>query len=425
MKSGGMGFRGVLMGCLLATGCSTGDVSGVDTDAPAAPEAADVAATPAEDGASDMRVRLEKARRSLDRGDAKTAETELEALLETVEDADDKNDVLLELSRAYELGGDQEAAIDAVESILVTSAARDSHEVREPAERRLRYLLTGHEEETSPRLPANGELPPVTAALAEAFQPDADERVLIDVFVFGRPRNGHDGIFEISEAKRFSMEQDLTSNIKVSQSISSSGSWVSLPHAMGEKDPSMPQADRSMLVFYYDLGDNRVPSRYDDYLPMPSEEIAAVLEQGDGLVAARQRPNGKPVIVIAAPRKAQLDQVEAAFADMQTLPYAPAVVPVTRGLSGPEIQAGIRSVRKTMHGCYEKALERDKSLSGKLNLDFAISGEGAIEGLKLGEGSTLKEAGLVECVFGEVRKLTFAATGERRTVSYPILMTPE
>ncbi len=414
---------GLAMGFVAAAGCSGPESSGGESSetAPGVEAAASEAqAVPA----SDPRLALERSRRAIDRGDGEAAAGELEALAAKLEDGDEKNEVLLELSRAYEIDGDVDAAVDVLESLLIANATRERYEAREPAEKRLRLLLTGSAEETGLRLPAKSNLPPITAALQQVFEPDAEGRVLVDVFIFGLPRSEHSGIFEIAEAKRHELEQDLTTNLKVSQSISSTGSWLGLPRAIGETDPSMPQADRSLLVFYFDLGDNRVPSRYDEYLPLPSEEIAAVLERGEGLVAARKREGGKPVLVIAAPRRAQLELVEQALAEMKEIPYEPAIVEVKPNLTGPEIQSVVRGSRKAMHECYKTALTRDAALTGKMNLKFAIDGAGAVVDASLGEGSSLVEEQLVSCVLGHVAKLSFPATGERTTVTYPISMTP-
>lgn len=375
--------------------------------------------------ATHSKVRLERAQRALDRGEAKAAEQELEQLLESEElEGAERDEVLFALSRACELNGDEEGAVDAVEQILIANAAKERYETQELAERRLRLLLTGTEETSALRLPASSNVPPVTWALAELFEPGPDGRVLVDVHTFGRPRNDSGGIYEIAEAKRFKLDQDLSSQIKVSQSISASGSWLSLPKAMGEQQDDMPQADRSMLVFYYDLGDHRVPSRYDEYLPLPSEEIAAILESGQGLVAARKREHGKPVIVIAAPRMAQLEAVEDAFSQLTEVPYTQVLVPLKPNLTPGEIQGTIRSSRGQMRKCYEEGLKRDKTMQGKIDLSFEIDGAGNVSNATIGEGTTLREPAFVKCMMSNLMTLKFPASGEKTKVTYPIVMSP-
>lgn len=414
----------------LSAACSTGDttrteVEEIDEVDPVAVEQDVEIERPEATRASDLRVRLEKARRSLDRGEVKAAEPELESLAELAEAGDDKNEVLLALSRAYEANGDLEGAVDAVESILIENAGRETYAAEDEAEKRLRFLLTGTEEQVAPRLPAKGDLPPMTLALADLFDPAEDGTVLVDAHLFGRPRNDHGGIYEIAEAKRFKLEQSGTT-AKVSQSMTTSGSWLGLPRAMAETKDDMPQASRSLLIFYFDLQDNRVPSRYDEYLPIPSEEIVSALERGEGLVAAKKREGGKPVIVIAAPRKAQLEAVERAFGDMAEIPWSPVSVAVKPNLTPGEIQGVVRSNFGAFRSCYESMLKRDKKAEGKVLLQFEIDGQGDIVKNTIGEGSTLKDATLDTCMLAAVADLKFAASGLATTtkVTYPIAFSP-
>lgn len=393
----------------------------------AAPEA-DLEQVSADDPvskATHSKVRLERAQRALDRGDARAAEEELERMLDAGEVVgEERDEALLALSRACELNGDEEGAIDAVERILIANAASERFESQEVAERRLRLLLTGAEETSNIRLPASADLPPMTWELADFFEQGTDGRVLVDVYTFGRPSRERGGIYDIAEAKRFKLDQDLSRQSKVSQSISGAGSWLALPKAIGVQQEDMPQADRSMLVFYYDLGDNRVPSRYDEYLPIPSEEIAATLEKGQGLVAARKREHGKPVIVIAAPRMAQLEAVEEVFSQMTEMPFTPVAVPLTPKLMPGEIQGTVRASFGSLRKCYETALETDKTMEGKIVLSFEIDRDGYVSSGALGEGTTLREPTFVQCMLRNLRELKFPASGEKTKVTYPIVMSP-
>lgn len=428
MKLGKM-FVGLCFGSVFAVGCSTSDVPGGDPHEQAeGAREADEATAPAADTAlrvTDARVRLERAERALDRGEVKGPLADLQALAsDSAVSGDDRDAVLLALSRAYELFGDDDGAVEAVENLLSARAGRDRSDTVEVAEKRLRFLLTGEAEESGLRLPSNGSPPPIASALAELFEAGEDGRILVDVYAFGRRRANDHGIFEIAEAKRQKLEQEIGVNIKIGQSISSSDNWLALPSAMGETRDDMPQADRSLLVFYYDLADNRVPSRYDDYLPMPSEEIAAVLERGEGLVVARKRANGKPTIVIAAPRPAQLEAVEEAFSKMTEVPFTPVTVPLQGNLLPGEIQAVVRSSRAHLRGCYEAALERNKSLQGKLTLAFGIDGDGRVTSPAVEIEPSLAEQGLEACLLQDLEKMRFPATGKTTTVKYPIVMTP-
>ncbi len=415
------------VGGWLATGCSSGaelsEASSQESGDPhaSAPEVVETVEAPTESA----KLRIERALRELDRGgDAKAVKADLDLLLAQALDRTDRAEARLARSRAFEALGDEEGAIEEVEAILVDQAHADRTPAREAAEKRLRFLLTGSETERFAALPANTQLAPITHALAELF-PESDEGALVDVWVFGQPRGDNHGIFQIVEAKRQKLEQELRPRISMGSSISGAGSWVGLPRAMGEHAADMPQADRSLLVFYFDLADLRVPSRYDDYLPMPSDEIVEILERGDGLVVAKKRASGKPTIVIAAPRNAQLAAVEEAFSKMTSVPYEPVTVELDKKLLPAEIQATIRTARSQMRGCYEQALKRDKKLTGTILLDLVIEPDGSLSRNAIGDKSTLRDKGLESCLSAAMAELSFPAShGDKVTVSYPLLMTP-
>jgi hypothetical protein len=161
---------GLAMGLVTAAGCVGPESSGGETSetSPGAePAGSEAQAIPA----SDPRLALERSRRALDRGDGEAAVAELEALAAKLEDGDEKNEVLLELSRAYEIDGDVDAAVDVLESLLIANATRERYEAREPAEKRLRLLLTGSAEETGLRLPAKSNLPPSPLPCSRSSSP--------------------------------------------------------------------------------------------------------------------------------------------------------------------------------------------------------------------------------------------------------------
>ncbi|MFO0547638.1 MAG: AgmX/PglI C-terminal domain-containing protein [Polyangiaceae bacterium] len=407
-------------------GCSTPELSS-DTETS---DVADVAprSAPAAESVEATRVAVERTLRELDRGgDPHATRVALEALLaDPAIGADDRTAALLGLSRALEAEGDLDGAATAVETVLMSPDAREHGATRDAAERQLRRLLTGHENETVPSL-GNGEpTAKVAHLLSKYFPADATGRTLVDICVFGEHGHLESGIWDIADAKRLEGEASVGSDQRVGQSISSSGSWIALPRMMGEQAADMPQPDRSMVVFFYDLGDNKVPARYDAYLPIPSAEIEAALEQGNGLVAIREREAGKPLVVIAAPREAQFATVHAVFADLAELPTEPILVPLEKKLLPGEIQAVVRSEFGALRKCYSEARTRDASLEGKLELSFSIDGEGVVTTAALGEGSTLTEATLASCALDMVKRLHFPASGasEPTKVTYPVVMTP-
>jgi hypothetical protein len=371
------------------------------------------------------KLELERAMRRVDRGEQlQETRTDLEELLLTgALSKDDQDEAYLTLSRARAALGDEEGAISALEELLALRAEEDRTAGVERAERALRFLLTGHETEQDVRLPTPIVTTPIANVLASYFAEDEAGRVLVDVYAFGMGPRGGQGIYDIAEAKRSILEQDLTAKINIGRSISS-GDWIALPRALGEKRADMPHPDRSLLVFYFDLGDKRVPSRYDAYLPMPSDEIVERLERGEAFVAARKRPNARPTIVLAAPRAAQLELVEAAFSKMTALPLEPVTVPIQSGLLPSEIQGHVRRARGTFAACYEDALKRVPTLSGVITMNYEIDGRGRVEKLAL-EPSGLDEPGFLRCVHQAAEKIEFPATGGPNiTVRYPLQMTP-
>ncbi len=414
-------WMSVLFITLGVVGCQT-DADEPETEAPGSqPERA-------ADSLADASVpaRLERALRSIDRSeDLEDAKAALESVVaDPAATVEQRDEARLGLSRALASLGDEEGAISAVEAILAAHTDDGPFPARDAAEKRLRLLLTGSPEGDSFRLPRDKPLPPAAAALAKLFEPDADGRVLIDIYLFGSPGRTRSEAFDVAEAKREETAFSLSKNRWVGQSVSQSTSWTSLPQAIAEKRPDMARADRSLLVFYFDLGDNRVPSRYDAYLPLPSAEIAAALESGQGLIAMRKREGARPTIVIAAPRAGQLAMVEEAFAKMDELPAAPVKVPLGEGLLPGEIQSRVRSRFGSYRACYEELLSRDKAAEGKLEIEFVIDGSGKVERASIGSEATLTDRKLQACVLEDVRKLEFPAVGKPTTVHYPIVMTP-
>lgn len=405
-------------------GCDTANDE-QETDAPGTqPEAA--ADAPAETAVAPVAERLERALRALDRGeDIAGAKVALEAILaDKAVTTEQRDEAKLGLSRALSELGDEEGAIAAAEDVLASHWEDGKYPAREAAETRLRMLLVGKPEGSTYRLPRAKPLPPAAHALAKFFQPDAEGRVLVDMFLFGSPGRARSEAFEVAEAKREEASLTLSKNQWIGQSVSQSTSWTALPPAIAEKRADMPQADRSLLVFFYDLGDGRVPSRYDAYLPIPSEQIAAVLEQGQGLIAMRKRETGKPTFVIAAPRAGQLAIVEEAFSKLTELPAEPLKVPLPEGLMPEEIQARVRASFGSIRKCYEELLSRDKEAEGKFNIEFVIDAHGKVERATRGEESTLTDAKLETCILAGVRKLEFPAVGKSTTVKYPVVMSP-
>jgi len=259
--------------------------------------------------------------------------------------------------------------------------------------------------------------------LAKYFPVDRDGQVEISILTFGfrDEKSEHLGTFAIDRALRDlrSDECPLCDDKRNTHTSSSSlSSWLGIPASRG-------RLSSSLVVHYFDLESNRVPSRYDAALPIPSAEIVAHLERGEGLLAARERKGAPPIVLIAAPRAAQLASVEETLSNMTSLPAAKVVVPVASKLMSTEIQAVVRAEFKSFRACYEALLAKSPTAGGTISLKFAIRPDGAVEDLK-GEGEDgLRDAPFEQCMLTAANKLRFPATSERTTVTYPIKMSPE
>jgi hypothetical protein len=88
------------------------------------------------------------------------------------------------------------------------------------------------------------------------------------------------------------------------------------------------------------------------------------------------------------------------------------------------IQATVRAHFGALRTCYEAGLKRDPKLAGTVRVKYAF-GEDGITTEAADDKSTLPDAGVVACVVGEFRKLTYPkAQGGNVTVVYPIQFAP-
>jgi hypothetical protein len=410
----------VVAGCLgLGVGCAQ------PTDAGAG--ASDFEVDP---GISVAEGRLESALRDVETGrNLPAARGVLErALADEVLTSDQRDDARLALSRLYELQGDREAAIRAVEELLGSHRAETRFGSRDLAERQLRKLLTGNEAEPpSHRNP--GEVAPIAGALASYFAKEKDGTTRAQVLIFGRsPDEGrHSPMLNFSGALQEKRREECplcTESVGVNSSISQVSSWVSIPAALAANPATEPSLGSSLVIYYYDLETNRIPSRYDAHLPMPSEAVARRLEAGEGLIAVRVREGAPPLVLLAAPRWAMLSEVEKAFAQMRELPKEPTPVRLDSRLRPSEIQAEVRSAYPKLRACYETHVATVPDAEGKIVMGFSIDAEGRTQDVKATEDSSLQDAQLQRCfveVFGALR---FPAAGKNTTVKYPIALSP-
>src|SRR5262249_11296981 len=155
-----------------------------------------------------------------------------------------------------------------------------------------------------------------------------------------------------------------------------------------------------LTTIYFDLGKNRVPSRYDALLPIPSARIVAELEKGSGLVAARERDGAPPILLIAAPRSGQLGEVQTALSRMKQVPVDPVTIKVNPTLQRSEIRAVVQSKRKEHRACYEELLKRSPTAAGQITLRFTVKGDGTVSNVSVENSSTLRDPDFEHCVIG-------------------------
>ncbi|HVK66578.1 MAG TPA: AgmX/PglI C-terminal domain-containing protein [Polyangium sp.] len=407
------GFALVSLASTFVLGCAGEGTEG--TEAPA------IQAAPA--GETSVALRIERVARALDRGeDPKQALDEIVlALTHPAATATEQDEATLVQSRALEAHGDTEGAISAVEALLAKHAGDREWAFSSEAEKRLRKLLTGNEDTPKRRLtPAEPPVSIFASHLAKYFPADAGGRYRVRVLAFGGDRNFSSdriGTFNVGGAIRAEKEKTCpTCEVNVDSNTNRETSWIGIVRARAE-------LASSLVVHYYDLEGGEIPARYDAELPLPSAEIKARLAKGKGLVAAKKRDGAPPVILIAAPRFAQLDNVESTLAGMAEIPLEATSVEVPESLEPEEIQAVVRSHFHTFRDCYEAVLQTNPAASGRILLDFKVEPDGHVASLKaIAESAALRS--METCMRDAAQSFVFPAATKETSVLYPILYTP-
>jgi hypothetical protein len=417
-------FNWISVALISATlvGCAADD--GVDSPGKSPP-----ASAPSEAAGSAVALRIEQAARSLDRGvDLKEARAALEdAARDPSATPDERDHARIELSRALEAQGDREAAIASIEALLSEHSDGRPWPMESRAEARLRQLVTGKLEAAKPR-PRSYSQPPAPFAhvLSKYFPMDVQGgRGAADVRVVAFGGNEEDtkriGAFDVERALRDKLHETCSlcdPSLSIQGWFTRSSSWVGIPRHRAK-------LGSAVAVYYMTLGEGRIPARYDAELPMPSAAVAVQLEQGKGLVVARERKGAPPSILIAAPREAQLRVMEEALAALPSLPVVPVTQVLSPSLSSEEIQPVVRAIFGAYKTCYEALLKQDAAASGSFSLSFTIAPSGSVTtmGVQSATGA-LTDAAFQQCVIAATSALVFPEALEQTTVVYPILMTP-
>ncbi len=395
---------------------------------------------------SSLALDVERAERMLDRGES--AEEARTLLLRVLEDPatteDERTTAVLVLSRAHEALGQVEPAIAVLEAEMARHVENPSWGNKGYRER-LRELLTGSP--TADGLEPHKKPDAVRFArfLSRYFPAADDGAVAVKMFVVGNGgRSGAElGTFDVGAGIRATLEDDCPlcterQNIHTSRSQSD---WTMIPVS----ESSFADA---LVVVYFDLGNNRIPARYEAHLPMKVAAIEELLEAGKSFVVATERAGAPPVVLLAAPRTALLEDVEKHLATLERLPTGLEVVDVPPdarsdlGLSltatwlevvdvpldlrPSEIQAVIRGQYFAgARACYESVLAGKPRAVGKVTLGFEIQPDGRVASfeVKVNKGD-LTEATFEQCLADAMAEVRFPATPAAVTVTYPIVFSP-
>lgn len=417
-------YRAVFMGWLAVVGTAFGCAEQGSAEAVGIAEPTGTAVL------ESAELKIERAVRDIESGqNLDAARAQLDAVLaDPAVSPDLRDDARLALSRLHEIRGEDEQAIVAIEQLLASHRLDAKYAAHQAAERRLRFLLTGSED-SLPRSEARDVIPPIAHRLAGFFTPDSQGTTHVGILIFGRaPETGEPtGAFNIAEALQARKQESCplcTDGVSVSTSRSQTSSWVMLPAAAAAAPSEGPTYANALTVFYFDLETNRIPSRYDSYLPMRSDDVVARLEKGEGVVAVKVRDGAPPVVLLAAPRWGLLSDVEQAFSKLEELPAEPQSVSVDPKLRSDEIRAVVRGGYPKLRKCYEDLLATDPDARGKVVLGFAIENGSAVD-VEVDAQSTLTDAALQSCFLGAFRSLRFPAAPGRVTVKYPIALSPD
>ncbi len=386
------------------------------------PEAEPIAAE-----ASAVALSIEQAERLLERGgDAAEAKALLQEALTDPQISDaERSLAALALSRAHQALGETEAAIVLIEKEMAAHANDRSWPDRD-FRRQLRQLLIGSESATDASGESHGKTPAFARVLSRYFPVADDGRVVVMTHILGSPRGVSDDVGTFNVVGGIYAELEASCPLCDRQlSVSNGvwrGDWTDIPAAQ-------QNFDTRMVIFYYDLGKNRVPARYQHHLPMSIEAIEAELSEGKSFVVAKERPGAPPVLLLAAPRTAMLADLERRLADYDALPTEPYFVDVRRNLRPAEIRGVVRG-RWYPHirACYESLLKRSPEAGGKVILDFSIDGEGAVQDAKVTtDDAPFEEETFSSCMVDSLEDLRFPASGlsGNTTVRYPVVMTPD
>lgn len=365
-------------------------------------------------------LRIEKAERILDRGgDATEAQGLLDETLVDPQLSDEERvAAVVAQSRAHEALGDREEAIAIVEREL----ASHEGERRYPVDRlrkRLESLLIDEADRPAYVVKGMKPTPPFARMLGSYFPRAEDGAVHIDVYTIGGDHSVHEevGTFNVGDGLRAQLEAECPLcdvDLNVHSSVHGSD-WVMIPR-------SRKHFDQAMVVLFYDLERNRIPSRYGSLLPMPQAELDQALADGKSLVVAKARNGAPPILLFAAPRAAMLADLERQVAQLDALPTEPHFVEIDNHMRPDEIQAIVREAwLPNLRPCYESLRAGSPEAEGRVVTELVVAGDGTLTRANATtEDASLDVGSFLGCVESTAAKLAFPAIGEETTIRYPL-----
>jgi hypothetical protein len=385
--------------------------------APTAGPTDKAAPSPAPVSASSLAV--EQAVRDLDVGhDAAAARKKLEdALLDTTLPDATRDVANLALARALDRTGDKEKAIETVEALLAKHANEHPWALEEQTDDLLQTLVNGKVTKAK-RDDSGPSATPIAKAIAPYF-PARDGKVIISEYLVGGTSGERLETFDIARALREKKREScaLCDDTLNAHSHVSQSSWTSIP-------ANRSKYDEALVVYYYDLESNRIPARYDELLPMKTVDVDARLAKGEGVIVVKKRESAPPMILMAAPRTAQLAEVEQTLSALKELPTAPVTVIVSPGLRPNEIKGVFRAARPSFRACAQAMFTRTPGVSGTITMKLKVTPEGTVTALS-SDAPAAFDATFTRCMEKVTQELAFPASGAEVSVTYPLVITQD
>ena len=159
---------------------------------------------------------------------------------------------------------------------------------------------------------------------------------------------------------------------------------------------------------------------------LPSETPAATPEAvpSQGMPAPSEAPAALP------PEETPSPETPAVAAPAEAKPVEPGITQTgapTRGkLPKAVIDEKLKSAGPAIQACYERSLKTKPDLHGNVDINFVVAPDGKVAHADVAQGeNALEDDATVNCILGEIRKLTFPEpSGGRVFLSYPLRFEP-